>query len=120
MGVFSRNAEAAQRRDERRQRLEERVAASAFATEVRRLKGLRVNADRIAYKGTGGPLAGAHATVEAVADALRKKKDHRELYLTVEGDGFAFVVPVDADRGVETRRVAARINTLAARATQVQ
>lgn len=44
--------------------------------------------------------------------ALPKSKDRRELFLTVEGRDFAFVVPVDAASRVAARNFAARINTL--------
>lgn len=88
----------------------------------------------IKYGSEGGSLAGAHATVETTGDierritatrlvgtgvlalAWRKKADHREHYLTVEGNGFAFVVPLDAKQGKAAREVAARINSLASQA----
>lgn len=77
------------------------------------------------------PLAGARVTVESAGDvdrritatrliltgpfalAFRKKKDHRELYLTVENAGSMFVVPVDPKKGEEARRFAAKVNTIA-------
>lgn len=79
----------------------------------------------------GGPIEGAHATVETsgqlekrvtatrlimtgpFALALRKKKDNRELFLTVEGPTFAFVVEVDPKKQAEARKFAAKINTAA-------
>ena len=47
------------------------------------------------------------------AFGLRKKKDGRELFLTVEGDDFAFVVEFDPKRQAEARQFAAKINTAA-------
>ena len=79
----------------------------------------------------GGWVKGAHATVETsgqldkritatrlvltgpLAFGLRKKKDTRELFLTVEGDDFAFVVEVDPKKQAEARQFAAKINTAA-------
>lgn len=77
------------------------------------------------------PLAGARLTVESegevdkritatrlvltgpLALAWRKKKDKRELYLTVENDGAMFVVGVDPKEGLAARQFAAKVNTLA-------
>jgi hypothetical protein len=79
----------------------------------------------------GGWVKGARATVETsgqldkritatrliafnvFAFGLRKKKDGRELFLTVEGDDFAFVVEFDPKRQAEARQFAAKINTAA-------
>jgi hypothetical protein len=41
---------------------------------------------------------------------MRKKVDHRELYLIVEGVGWAISVAVDPDQGAKARAFAARIN----------
>jgi Short C-terminal domain/Domain of unknown function (DUF4429) len=78
----------------------------------------------------GGPIDGARATVDTagqlsrritatrlvltgpLALAWRKKKDERELYLLIEGDGWAVSVQVDARRGAEARDFAAKINAL--------
>jgi predicted nucleic acid-binding Zn-ribbon protein len=82
--------------------------------------------------GEGGSVKGARAAVETCGQlerritvtrvlatgifalALRKKKDNRELFLSVEGDGFAFVVEVDPKKGLEARQFAAKINTAGA------
>jgi len=82
----------------------------------------------VSYKGQKYPLP-AHATVETqgqlqsrvtvtrllltgpFAFALRKKRDNRELYLTVEGDGWAFVVDVDPKKGLKAREFAALVNS---------
>lgn len=79
------------------------------------------------------PLAGARATVDTAgaidrrvtatrliltgpfAFGLRKKKDSRELFLMVEGDGFAFVVELDPKRQKEARAFAAKLNAAAGR-----
>jgi hypothetical protein len=79
----------------------------------------------------GGWVKGAQATVETsgqlekrvtvtrlvtlniLAFGLRKKKDSRQLFLTVEGEDFAFVVEVDPKRERQAREFAAKINTAA-------
>lgn len=76
----------------------------------------------------GGPVAGARATVDAagaiekritvtrvlltgpLALAWRKKRDNRELYLLVEGNGFAFVEPVPPNMTLAARQAAQFIN----------
>lgn len=81
--------------------------------------------------GEGGWVKGAHANVETsgqldkrvtatrlvltgpLAFGLRKKKDSRQLFLTIEGDDFAFVVEVDPKKQAEARQFAARVNTAA-------
>jgi hypothetical protein len=77
------------------------------------------------------PLAGAHATVDTAgaidkrvtatrliltgpfAFGLRKKKDSRELFLLVEGDGFGFVVELDPKKQKDAREFAVRLNAAA-------
>ena len=78
----------------------------------------------------GGSVAGAVARVETAGErfegrftatrlaligpfalAFKKKKDHRELYLSVEGPGYAFVVKLDPDDGAKARGFAARVNS---------
>ncbi len=94
-------------------------------------EGIKLVDDRIESKQGGGPIAGAHARVEAagqvdaritatrllltgpLALGLRKKKDHRELYLTIEGQGFAFSVKLDPKKGEQARNFAAKINAAA-------
>ncbi len=88
----------------------------------------------ITYKRETCPLAGAVGRVETAGEidkrititrlvalnifaiALRKKKDKRELYLTVEGDGFAWLVDVDPKLGKQAREHAARITAAGSRA----
>ena len=71
------------------------------------------------------PLAGAEARVETAGEvsdrftatrlallgpfalAFKKKKDNRELYLTVEGEGFAFVVELEPSTGAAGARLSA-------------
>ncbi|HEY4277400.1 MAG TPA: SHOCT domain-containing protein [Conexibacter sp.] len=94
--------------------------------------GVTIDGDRISAPGqTGGLIARARATVDTagqlsrritatrlvltgpLALAWRKKRDERELYLLVEGVGWAISVPVDPKKGQEARAFAARINSLA-------
>lgn len=89
----------------------------------------------LVHKGSSYPLP-ATARVETAGDiqkrvtatrlvavgvfafAFKKKKDARELYLSVEGTGpgndWAFVVDVDPSKGKEARDLAARINSASA------
>jgi predicted nucleic acid-binding Zn-ribbon protein len=114
-------------RDAVKQKAEEK--ANSFGPV--RIYGGKVFNDKT---GEGGGINDAHATVETSGEiekritatrilatgvfalALRKKKDNRELFLTVEGEGFAFVVEVDPKKQAEARQFAAKINT-AARST---
>jgi hypothetical protein len=85
--------------------------------------------DRIESKqGGGGPIAGARAIVDTAGEidkritatrliltgpfafGLRKKKDNRELYLLVEGRGWAISKELRPNQGAEARAFAARIN----------
>jgi hypothetical protein len=92
-------------------------------------EGVFVTGDTIKHKRESGPLAGATARVES-AGAIRqratvtravftgglgalmfkKKVDERELFLTIEGQGFAWVIEVDPKRGLKAREFAAKIN----------
>jgi hypothetical protein len=99
-----------------------------------KFEGVVVKDDMIRHGRESLPLAGAHVTVDAAGEidkritatrlvltgpfalAFRKKKDRRELYLMVEGEGGAFVVEVDPKKGGDARRFAARVNTMAAAA----
>lgn len=111
-------------RDAALQRVQEK--ANTFGT-------VRISSGRVfdTKTGEGGPVAGARATVETsgqlekrvtatrliltgpLAFGLRKKNDSRKLFLTVEGEGFAFVVEVDPKRERQAREFAAKINTAA-------
>lgn len=81
----------------------------------------------ISYKGTSVPLP-ATARVETAGEirervtvtrlvavgvfafALKKKTDARELYLTVEGNGAAFVMELNPKLGHQAREFAAKVN----------
>ncbi len=81
-----------------------------------RLKPVKIRDDEIVYGKQGGPLAGASATVDAVSATrlglfrLREHKDRRQLYLNVEGEGFAFCAEIKPKYGAITRKFAARVN----------
>jgi hypothetical protein len=110
----------------------EGTAAKAARASMKkeRFAGITIQGGTISHKDGAGPIAGATATVEAAGDidrritatrlilagplalAMRKKKDRRELFLTVSGTGFAFVVEVEPKDGLEARQFAARINSL--------
>lgn len=103
-----------------------------------KFEGVVIRNGEIRYGKEGGPIAGARASVETAGEidkritatrlvltgplalAWRKKKDQRELYLTVEGPGYGFVVTVDPKKGQDARSFAARINALAGVAAQPQ
>lgn len=93
-------------------------------------RGVEIRGDRIESVQGAGPLRGAHARVETAGQVTsrvsatrlvalgplgllaRKKVDNRELYLTIEGDGFFIVQQLDAATdGLSARQFAARINT---------
>jgi hypothetical protein len=116
---------------EQRQRDAEAARARFEADRIRRentFAGIEITGDRIESAQGGGPLAGARATVDAagqltaritatrlvltgpLALGLRKKVDRRELYLIVEGVGWAISAAVDPDQGARARAFAARIN----------
>lgn len=97
-------------------------------------EGITVRDGKVSHAKESVPLAGARVTVETAGDidrritatrliltgpfalAMRKKKDQRELYVSVENDGAMFVVPVDPKKGAEARQFAAKVNTLASQA----
>lgn len=94
--------------------------------------GVTIKNGQISYKRESGPLAGARATVDTAGEidkritatrlvltgpfafAFRKKKDRRELYLTIEGHGFGWVIEVDPKQQMDARKFATKLNTLAA------
>jgi hypothetical protein len=97
--------------------------------------GVTLRDGRIDSPQGGGPVAGAHAQVDTVgalssritatrliltgplALAWRKKVDNRELYLLIEGQGWAISVPVDATKGAQARAFVAKINAVASSLT---
>lgn len=111
----AREAKAAQRLDK----------ANGFIT------GVKVDAEArtVTYQRQTYPLP-ARASVETVGEvrrrvtatrvvavgvfalALKKKKDDRELFLTVEGEGWSIVADVNPNSQMAARQVAARINSL--------
>jgi hypothetical protein len=104
----------------------------AFRTGARAL-GLRVRDDQISHKSGQGPIAGAHARIETAGDVnsritatrlvavgvfallLRKKEDHRTLWLTIQGQGYEIAVEVNRKYDLSTRRWVAEFNSRAAR-----
>lgn len=120
-------AARAERRDELRARLAERSAAKPAKGES--FAGVKLKGGRIEYKGQGGSVAGAVARVESAADvrrrvtatrvlavgvfALAAKKQVGHVFLTVEGDGFEFVVEVPVKLEAQARAFAARVNSAA-------
>ncbi len=48
-----------------------------------------------------------------LAFGLRKKKDNREVFLTIEGDGFGFVQKVNPSDQKAARDFAAKLNAVA-------
>ena len=116
-----------------KERMNARIAAETERQEAAQMRkiagGLTITDGQIAYKGEGGPIAGCRAMVETEGQVrarftatriatlgvfgLKKKKiDERELYLTVEGNGFAFVAEIKPKYGGEARKIAAKINAL--------
>jgi hypothetical protein len=104
----------------------------------RLLLGIRLHDDRIESRWGSGPLAGAHASVETQGDierritatrlvltgplalAFRKKKDHRELQILIEGRGFAIIRPVPKIMERKARQFAANVNAETAKATALE
>lgn len=63
-------------------------------------------------KGTH-PLTGAvHAEVDS-AGGFQRRRDRRELYLTIDGDGWSITQQCDPRRGEKVRRFAAAVNSAA-------
>jgi redox-regulated HSP33 family molecular chaperone len=100
-----------------------RANAKTRRDESETFAGVTLWADgRVESKqGGGGPVAGARATVETQGQIRgrrtvktlglhQKKIDEREVFLTIEGQGWAISVQVDADKGGEARAFAAKIN----------
>lgn len=96
--------------------------------------GITVKDGEVRHKRDRGSLVGLSARVETAGEirsrftvtrlallgtyglALKKKKDKRELYITVEGAGFAFVVELDPDKGKKARQFAAELTALGSKA----
>jgi hypothetical protein len=119
--------EARERKERER---EERVARAEAERDIREhtFSGVLLKDGRVDSPQGGGPVAGARATVDTagqlsaritatrlvltgpLALGLRKKVDTRELYLLIEGRGWAISVPVDPTQGAQAREFAAKIN----------
>lgn len=110
---------------------------ATFTHKPLKFSGIQVRDGRlIAKDGTGGPIVGMMATVDTAgalerritatrilttgvfALAWRKKKDSRELYLLIEGKGWAVAEQVNPKKGAEARKFAAALTTLGARASR--
>ena len=106
-------------------------AWAAQATYTGVFEGVTLKPDTIKYKNQGGPIVGATARVEAASDiknrvtatrlvalgvfAFAAKKHSGHVYLTVEGDGFEFVVEVPIKKEADARKFAAKINNASRR-----
>jgi hypothetical protein len=89
-------------------------------------EGVTLTRTEIKYKRQGGPVDGAVARVESGADvrsrmtatrilaigvfALAAKKQVGHVYLSVEGNGYEFVVEVPVKKESDARKFAAKIN----------
>lgn len=105
--------------------------------KVHRARGERVFGELvladtwISYRGQTQPLTNVTATVESVGQlqrritatrlatigvfalAMQKKQDDRELYMTIVGPQFEWLIEYAPDSGAGARKIAAIINTAA-------
>jgi len=95
-------------------------------------EGITLKPWTITHKHQTRPIAGAVARVESAADIRRRrtatrllispiiglltKKQVGHVFLTVEGDGFEFMVEVAAKKEADARKFAAKINNASRRA----
>jgi hypothetical protein len=97
-----------------------------------RILGIKVKDGQVTARSGRGPLAGARATLETTGDvhrrvtatrllttgvfafALKKKRDDRTLWLTIDGPGFQAVVEVNPKNERVARAWMAEFNTRAA------
>lgn len=99
-------------------------------TKIRDAKGHSITCKDgvFKFKEGGGSIAGAQAQVETAGDldrrvtatrllltgplafGLRKTRDNRELYLTVEGEDWGVVLTLDPKHGKQAREVAVGLN----------
>lgn len=119
---------------ELRARMGEQQAALGIVPGADKFEGVTIEGGQVRYKDQAVALQGARASVESAGEierrftatrlvafgvfalAIKKKKDKRELFLTVEsGDGVIFV-EVSPKKSAKARAFAARINDQAARA----
>lgn len=98
------------------------------------LGGVTLARGRILYQGQAQPLSGVTAVVESVGQlqrritatrlatigvfalAMRKKIDDRELYMTIAGPTFEWLVELPPNDGSAARQFASEINNAALRA----
>lgn len=115
-----------------------RQAAGQHKVDTLSFGQVKVVGARVTTPSGGGPLGGARASVDSagaidrritatrlvltgpLALGLRKKKDHRELYLLVEGSGFAHVEQADPKYRETTLRFVAEFNKRAAAAVSAE
>jgi hypothetical protein len=111
------------------------IEARQFAAQAR-IFGIKISDGVVSHRSQSGPIAGAHASVESVGElqkritatrllmtgpfalALKKKKDERQVFLTITGheDSYEIVVELKGDPKTQAsaRQFAARFNSLAA------
>ena len=102
-----------------------------------RLFGIRVKNGTVSGRGNSGPVSGAHASVESVGElqkritatrmvltgpfalAFKKKRDDRQIFLTITGadDAYTILIELQGDPKHQSsaRQFAARFNALATR-----
>jgi hypothetical protein len=100
-----------------------------------RFEGMKFDerAGTISYKGQGGPISGARATVETEGDLRRGARflttaliddtstifgakrllSRRRLFLTIEGPGYGWVIKLDGKEAKAVHNFAARFNAAA-------
>ena len=110
------------------------VEQQQFAAQGR-LFGIHIRNGTVSHGRDGGPIAGAHATVESVGElhkritatrmvltgpfalAFRKKRDDRQVFLTITGPDDAYTILVelkgDPKHQASARQYAARFNQFA-------
>lgn len=102
--------------------------ANASAGRVARFAGIAVTVSEISSAFGSGPLLGAHAEVDTGGNLSRsprvgaviafgvlglassKTVDHRELYLSIAGEGFGFAIELPPRRVADARSFASRLN----------
>lgn len=100
--------------------------------------GVVLYRDRVVYKRETQPLEGLTAKVETAgqlrervtltrvaftglfAMALKKKKDDREVFLTVEGPGFVWLIEVDRKKDGDARKFAAKVGDASRKAAALR
>lgn len=100
-----------------------------------KFSGIRLEGETITYEKDTQPLAGVTASVESVGAIrqratltrtlgtgglglflFKKKVDDRDLFLTIEGPAFQWLIDVDPKKQKDAREFAAKVNTAAKRA----